>query len=79
MYSPCAHGTAVSQAAEIGVALERQPHVLWLVLAYMRAPVSCDWIEVRPAQPLAANLSWQLPRPTAARRPPPPPPPPLRP
>ena len=71
MYSPCAHGTAVSQAAEIGVALERQPHVLWLVLAYMRAPVSCDWIEVRPAQPLAANLSWQLPRPTAARRPPP--------
>ena len=33
-------------AAEIGVALEKQPHVLWLVLAYMRAPVPCGWVEV---------------------------------
>ena len=33
-------------AAEIGVALEKQPHLLWLVLAYMRAPVPCGWVEV---------------------------------
>ena len=33
-------------AAEISVTLEKQPHVLWLVLAYMRAPVPCGWVEV---------------------------------
>jgi hypothetical protein len=70
--TPMSKPMSISQAAEIGVSLERQPHVLWLVLAYMRAPVPCGWIEVRPANP----QPWQLPNMAAAKTLPRPVPPP---